>query len=452
MNSCTDLITTTSMKYLTLLLLLIPWGISSAQEFQVERFETMHEDLSARVNPRVGINGRKCALLKVYVQDEINHVNGSCVGDIISKGIEKWIYMAHDSRQVEIVFRNHFPLRIKFDDYNVPVLTEQTVYVVRLIDTNLNTSANHSDNFYESRCLILDKANELYQQGLFASALELYMSISDDKEAQWNIGRMYESSEVFGERDYVTAVEWFEKSAGQGYAPAEFSIGRLFDFGVCPDGERGLISSTLVGWSTPIFFDGSEEHDRKYGKNPNTFFIECRNSKMAAEWYKKASEHGHTEAQFLLGKMYLEGDGVEKSPSDAVLWIRKSAENGYVGAEFKLAEMYRHGEVLRKDYNSALRWYRNSVENGDVRAIHAVGAIYESTGDFNQAIAFYKKAAEKDYSYSIIALAKIYVIGKGVPANEQEAMEWFEKASKLDRRIKMDWNRFRDIQLQNIDK
>ncbi len=109
---------------------------ASAQDYIVKSFEIIPDDIDARVNSRVGNNGRKCALLKVYVQDGINHVNGSVVGDIETKGMEKRIYLAHDSKQVEFVFENHFPLRIKFDDYNIPVVTEQTVYALKLIEEN----------------------------------------------------------------------------------------------------------------------------------------------------------------------------------------------------------------------------------------------------------------------------------------------------------------------------
>lgn len=103
------------------------------------------------MNSRVGNNGRKCALLKVYVQDGINHANGSVIGEIEAKGMEKRIYMAHDSKQVELVFDNHLPLRIKFDDFKIPVVTEQTVYILRLVDpksnySNLNNNSLNLNN------------------------------------------------------------------------------------------------------------------------------------------------------------------------------------------------------------------------------------------------------------------------------------------------------------------
>lgn len=120
------------VKFILTVFIICLGSLVSAQDYVVKSFEIIPDDIDARVNSRVGANGRKCALLKVYVKDGINHVNGSVVGDVETKGMEKWIYLAHDSKQVELVFENHYPLRIKFDDYNIPVVTEQTVYVIKL--------------------------------------------------------------------------------------------------------------------------------------------------------------------------------------------------------------------------------------------------------------------------------------------------------------------------------
>ena len=42
----------------------------------------------------------------------------------------------------------------------------------------------------------------------------------------------------------------------------------------------------------------------------------------------KAAEQGFAEAQFFLGNMYYEGQGVPKDDKQAVYWLKKSAEQG----------------------------------------------------------------------------------------------------------------------------
>ena len=48
-------------------------------------------------------------------------------------------------------------------------------------------------------------------------------------------------------------------------------------------------------------------------------------------------------AQFKLGVMYENGEGVPKDSVKAVEWYRKAAEQGYAPAQFKLGWMYANG-------------------------------------------------------------------------------------------------------------
>lgn len=107
---------------------------TSRREYVVEKFEIDPMDLTARNNTtsRTDGNGRKCAVLKVYVDDQIAEAQGNVIGEIRCNGMENWIYLAHDSKQVKLVFDNHYPLLIKFIDYNFPTVSEQMTYVIRL--------------------------------------------------------------------------------------------------------------------------------------------------------------------------------------------------------------------------------------------------------------------------------------------------------------------------------
>ena len=47
----------------------------------------------------------------------------------------------------------------------------------------------------------------------------------------------------------------------------------------------------------------------------------------ALSLFRKAAEHGNSEADRNLGGMYLSGLGVEKDPAEGMKWIRKAAED-----------------------------------------------------------------------------------------------------------------------------
>ncbi len=104
----------------------------TAQEYKVESFEIIPNDLTARTDSRVDGNGRKCGVIKIYVKDVITEAAGPTVGDIIDKGFEKRVYVSHDAKQIELYFKEHIPLRVTFDDYNLTTLSGNMTYILKL--------------------------------------------------------------------------------------------------------------------------------------------------------------------------------------------------------------------------------------------------------------------------------------------------------------------------------
>src|SRR5579863_6318520 len=66
-------------------------------------------------------------------------------------------------------------------------------------------------------------------------------------------------------------------------------------------------------------------------------------NKDFATAFKEASplaEHGDADAQVLLGRMYMIGQGVLKDVDVATKWFKASAEQGNAEAEFFLGSIY----------------------------------------------------------------------------------------------------------------
>ena len=100
-----------------------------AQQAKVVSFtETM--DIIAGDDQRRDLNRQLCALVKVQVVDEITDVEGNMVGPIINHGVEKWVYMAKDSRNMKIHLKNNLPILVKFRDYKITSLKSNRVYVL----------------------------------------------------------------------------------------------------------------------------------------------------------------------------------------------------------------------------------------------------------------------------------------------------------------------------------
>ena len=101
----------------------------------------------------------------------------------------------------------------------------------------------------------------------------------------------------------------------------------------------------------------------------------------AVRWYHRAAEQGHALAQFNLGFMYKNGQGVTQDYVQAVKWYRKAAEQGAANAQINLGLMYNIGYGVPQDYAEAVKWYRKAAEQGDASARFNLGLhVQEQSG------------------------------------------------------------------------
>ncbi|MDC1231360.1 sel1 repeat family protein [Octadecabacter sp.] len=85
----------------------------------------------------------------------------------------------------------------------------------------------------------------------------------------------------------------------------------------------------------------------------------------AARWYRLAANQGHARAQSNLGQMYMMGQGVVEDDAEAVRWYRLAANQGHALAQSKLGMMYTIGQGVLQDSLMAHMWYNISSANGN---------------------------------------------------------------------------------------
>ena len=90
-----------------------------------------------------------------------------------------------------------------------------------------------------------------------------------------------------------------------------------------------------------------------------------QNYSEAVKWYRKAADQGHADAQYFLGTMYVQGQGVPLNYAEATKWLKKAAEQGLTDAQFILGGMYYHGQGVLKNFQTAYVWWSIAFENGD---------------------------------------------------------------------------------------
>ena len=257
------------------------------------------------------------------------------------------------------------------------------------------------------------KAAYWYEQ----SALQGYV------KAQNNIALCYANGEGVTQ-NHVRAVQWYKKAAEAGYAESQHNLGGCF--------YRG------------------EGVPQDYAE--------------ALKWYKTAAQQGHTKAQYNLGLCHLLGKGTVASNSQAEFWFSKAAAQGHSVAAIQLelvrkellkeknrtlskrnpSEMtademnaagddYYHGRGVQKNFEQAVYWYRLAAERGSKLAQYNLGVCYEKgqgvTADRMQAAQWYRKAAEQGYTLAMRMLGDLYYYGNGVQKDYRMALGWYEKAA-----------------------
>ena len=116
---------------------------------------------------------------------------------------------------------------------------------------------------------------------------------------------------------------------------------------------------------------------------------ECR-SLYTAENYeravapcKKAAGQGNGEAQFILGRIYHNGLGVQQDYKQAFKWYSWAASQGYADADSQtfLGQMYYHGEdpAGRLSFEDTIKGTGPAVKAGDTIRVHYTARLTDGT-------------------------------------------------------------------------
>jgi uncharacterized protein len=122
---------------------------------------------------------------------------------------------------------------------------------------------------------------------------------------------------------------------------------------------------------------------------------------QASEQLLPLATAGNSLAQYRLGMMYYNGQGVPEDEKQALYWWKKAAAQGYVEAMFQLGSAYLFGSNTAKfvpdpDREAAI-WYFQAASAGHAEAQYHLGLLF--------------------------------LAGKGVFENHQEAARWMKKAA-----------------------
>lgn len=239
----------------------------------------------------------------------------------------------------------------------------------------------------------------------------------------------------------------YTKSAEQGYADAQYQLGKLYHYGledVIPkDTDKSLewyAKAAKQGHDSAI-----RELNRLYRQGLSRDGKELQpDDPQLFEWHKKFADLDVPEAQYHVSHMYANGIGTPQDHAKAVEWLTKYLDtqdirpNKYqlrykARAQYKLGQMYEQGQGISQDYQKALELYTQSAEQDNTNAQYKLGEAYEKGQgvplDHNEALKWYKKSAFKGNAEARYKLGTLYEQGiLGVTANPATAKHWFAQA------------------------
>ena len=157
--------------------------------------------------------------------------------------------------------------------------------------------------------------------------------------------------------------------------------------------------------------------------------------------YRALAEKGNVGAQKRLGYLYEIGAGVERDWLKAAEWYSKAADAGDDVAAAALGFIGRNWVRTNPGGNQAIYpLVEKAAKMGNPRAQFSLGLMnyrigdlsFDATsGNLDEALIWYRRAAEQGDVDSEIVLALAYTKGIGVARSEVEAYKWYDLAASL---------------------
>lgn len=285
--------------------------------------------------------------------------------------IDTFVYALDWNRQAKIlskkvVKKNIIP--VKIIDINKP-LSEPTPSKSNIIKKPII----NEDNSWICSCGNINYQPQCTNCGQICTIAELLkLAISENAEAQNLIAVHYEEG-INIEQNLNKAFYWYEKSAEQGFALAQYHLAIFYEMGISVQ------------------------------KDPYKAFY----------WCNKAVEQNLAVAQNKLGLFYEAGFGVDKNEYAAVKLYQKSAEQNFNWAQYNLALCYDNGSNgLKQDKEKAFYWCHEAAKNNLPKAQYILGIYYDkgfgTLPNRSEAIFWMKKAADNNLEEAQIQLKEYY--------------------------------------------
>ncbi len=172
---------------------------------------------------------------------------------------------------------------------------------------------------------------EVEQDYVRSFELMLQAAEAGDAISQNNLASMYANGIGTG-KNMEQAMNWYSKSADQGYALAEYNLGVL----LTEDSEDVAPNPAKA---KSLFLDAANQSHVPSQNRLGLLFLDEKNYEDAFHWFEIAAEAGNVFAQYNVGRCYMKGYGCETDNALAREWLEKALEQGHSGAADLIASI-----------------------------------------------------------------------------------------------------------------
>lgn len=163
--------------------------------------------------------------------------------------------------------------------------------------------------------------------------------------------------EAYERGDYRAAVASWRSPADRGNADAQFNLGQAYKLG------RGVPKDPALAeqWYRKAALQGHEQAEANYG----LALFENGKRPDAAPWLERAVARGDARAQYILGIMLFNGDGIRKDWPRAYALTIRASQSGLDAASKALAQMDQYIPLADRQQGQALaRKYDQDARSG----------------------------------------------------------------------------------------
>lgn len=154
-----------------------------------------------------------------------------------------------------------------------------------------------------------------------------------------------------------------------------------------------------------------------------------QNAETAFQWYYAAALNGSIKGAGNLGYCFATGTGTVQNYQKAVEWLTNAAEGGDADAMVNLGVRYLNGQGVAKDERKAYQWMITAIEHGATQGYFYAGAMHyegldgDGIPNYDKAFEMFSKAMEKGLQHRqlLYYLGKMYLEGKGTDKNNNKA-------------------------------